>query len=152
MNTLTRFRLDGVIGADHRTGLISITLDGDEYVIDDSPPTATAQATLAALVVATRREDWSATYRLSARTLRQSFPEDEWVANSEAGLATYGRIVDVVAGALTNNNDAYVDFAIAPFSITVEKDGSRRVLEYTVALVWEERAWRVSTTSRPPSP
>lgn len=144
--------LRGSIGAKHRTGTVTVTVAGQRHVIVDGVPTESAQATLAAFLTATRKEDWRQWYELFSSTATRSFSADEWVAMIERGLAPYGRVIAADAGTITYNSDAYLDLASAPFSITVEKNGASRILEYTVTLVWEKGGWRVATTSAPPPP
>ena len=140
------------IGPNHRTGTVAMTVAGHRRAITDGAPTQSAQETLDTLVIATRNEDWAHTYELASSTITRSVTEAEWVANMQTGLVSYGHVVDATAGVLTYRSDAYLDSAAAPFSITVEKDGARRELDYTVSLVWEDGTWRVANTTPPPPP
>lgn len=140
------------IGPNHRTGTVAATVAGHGYAITDRAPTETAEAALDAMVIAIRKEDWGGWYELLSSTVARSFSEAEWVAMMQAGMVPYGSVVDAAAGPLTYRNDAYLDVAEAPFSITVDKDGARRKLDYTVSLVWENSAWRFVSSTPPPPP
>ncbi|MGZ8515247.1 MAG: hypothetical protein ACXW4H_07065 [Candidatus Limnocylindrales bacterium] len=140
------------IGSDLRTGSVTVTVAGHRYAITDRAPTESAQATLDALAITTRKQDWRAWYGLLSSTVTRSVSEADWVAQMQAGVESSGRVVEAEAGGLTYRSDAYLDFASAPFTITVEKDGVRRELDYTVTLAWEGAGWRFVTTTPAPSP
>ena len=135
------------IGPDLRTGSVTVTVAGHRYVITDRAPTESAQATLNALAIATRKQDWRAWYGLLSSTVTRSMSEADWVSQMRSGVESSGRVVAAEAGGVTYRSDAYLDFASAPFTITLEKDGARRQLDYAMTLVWERAGWRFVTTT-----